>query len=356
MKVSSKRMFASFAIATLAFSLGTDLAYARGGGGGGGGGGGRGGFSSPSISRSSPSSSSGFFKSSPAPAPAPSPSRVTVAPAPVSVPSPSKAVVPPAPPPKTPSVAVSPAPSQAPAFRTGDGSKSLSAPVERRTFDASGAQALKDQTSREKYLAAQPKPDTSSPPKEQTAAQSKPSANDPVYTYKRDEHVADLRRQLSRERWLNRQAREEQYYSRYAGRPPIFAQQSYNDAFGNPFFWMWLMDQGKHTSDQWIYKHQSEIDPTRMAELRQRDQDLDNRLRALESGGVQKDTKFAPPEMKGNEDLMYGKDVVYAAAKAQHSHSNLWLYLGALLLLGACAYYFIFVFRGWGKSRLQHGE
>lgn len=302
----------AFAVALSSAALVVDDSFARGGGGGGGGS--RGGGFSSSHSSSSPShssspssspsrsssgsSSGGFFKSTPAPAP------IYHAPAPA---------------PKQ-----TPAPSANPGFKTG----TPKATEQPRTFDQRGKEGLKKEESRQAYEKAHP---------------STPAAPVATPSQTRERSVADLRKDLSREKWENRQLRRDQQYGRYYNQPRVFTQ-TYNDPFGNIFFWMWLMEQNSHSRDQWLYHHQSEVDPARFAALKEKDADLDRRLKALEKDGVKKDSSYTPEEFKGNKDLMYGDDVVTQAAKEEHSSSNLWLWLGVLLLLGA-GVYLVFVKR-----------
>lgn len=308
------KVFTAFAALAL-LSLGLDDSFARGGGGGGHGGGFSSGgrsFSSSSSSgfrSSSPSSSSSFFKSSPSPAPA-MPKYVAPAPQP----------------------RIASAESVKPGFRTAEPTP---APM-KKTFDSAGAKANHEAASRESFKVAQA-PATQSPP-----ARS--------YEYKRDTYVQNLRTDLAGEKWKNRQLRQDQAFGGYYNRPsaPIFVQPAYHDPFGNMFFWMWLMDRPSHDRDAWLYHHQGDMDPARLAELKSKDADLDRRLKALEQSGTKADSAYVPPELKGNKDLMYGDDVVKDAAKAENSMSWLWFVLGGLLALGAFVY--LVFFKRWNTG------
>lgn len=312
MKARSKfSMLFAFA-AVIGLAVGDiDDSFARGGGFSGGG-------RSFSSGGSRSFSSGGGFKSSPSHAPSVSRHSAPASPTPKSV-APTRS---------------EPA---KPGFKTT--SPATPAPMA-KTFDASGAKANREESSRRNYQAAHPATQTSA---------SRP------YEYKRDHHVQSLRSELAGEKWKNRQLRQDQVYGSYYNRPaaPIFAQPSYHDPFGNMFFWMWLMDRPSHDRDKWVYNHQGDMDPARLAELKSKDADLERRLKALEKDGVKRDSSYTPPELKGNKDLMYGDDVVKEAAKAEHSMSGLWLALGGLLALAALVY--LFFFKRWNTG-VKHAK
>lgn len=302
MKLSSRKSTVFIALAAIALALNLGDSFARGGGGGGGHGFSGGGRSVSAFRSASPASSSGFFKSSPSRSVAPAPS----------VPKP---------------VAVAPSQPVKPGFKTMQ--PAAPAPMA-KTFDAAGAKANHEASSRQAFKAAQPPVQT---------AVAKP------YEYKRDAYVQNLRSELAGAKWQNRQLRQDQAFGGYYNRPsaPIFAQPAYHDPFGNMFFWMWLMDR-PHERDTWLYHHQSEVDPARLAEMKAKDADLDRRLKALETSGVKRDSAYTPTELSGNRDLMYSDDVVKDAAKAEHSMSALWIVLGGVLFLAALSY-LVFVHR-----------
>lgn len=89
--------------------------------------------------------------------------------------------------------------------------------------------------------------------------------------------------------------------------------QHYSDPFG-PFFYMWLF-QNASSNDraQWAYNHRSEISDDRWRDMVTKDAQLEARVKQLEAEKAPRDPKYVPPEMKGNEDLMYSEEFVKAA-------------------------------------------
>ena len=203
-------------------------------------------------------------------------------------------------------------------------------PAQPKTFDQRGTNALQKKESRQAYEKAHP--------------MARP------YEYNRDQQARGLRKEVAGDKWKSRPARHDQKYRRYQNQPPVFVQ-TYNDPFGNMFFWMWLMEQNNHSRDQFLYHRQNDIDPARLAAFKEKDADLDRRLKALEQSGVKRDLTYAPEEFKNDKDLMYGDDVVTQVAKEEHSSSKIWLWLGVLLILGA-GVYLVFIKR-WKPRRAR---
>jgi hypothetical protein len=133
-----------------------------------------------------------------------------------------------------------------------------------------------------------------------TPPQGKPQPIDP-----RDRHIDDLRRELDRERWANREIRQRRYFEPYYSRPVVI----YQDPFHN-FFWWWLLSQSLDTRASWAYHHRRDIDDARYREMLRRDIQLEERLRQLEAKGVQRDPSYTPPGLE--RDLMYSDEYVDA--------------------------------------------
>lgn len=293
---------------------------AKGGGGFSGGGGSRGGgfssSSSSSRSYSSPSSSSSRSYSSPSSSSSSSPSRSYSAPsAPTSssrysspsVPSASSRVTAPEPPKSS--------------VVTPGGSRGSSG------YDAGTASAKAGEQSRKSFEASQPKTATASAPD------------------RKDRQIQSLKTALRDKNYENRELRNRETFGRYSG---YSAPCCYHDPFGNVFFWMWLMDRPTHDRDRWVYSHRDEMDPVRYEELRQKDKDLDRRMKALEAQGVAKDPTYTLEGL--SHDQMYSDDHIAKVAneiKAE-DHKSSWASFGLWFLVIGLVFgvgYLVFVKR-----------
>lgn len=184
--------------------------------------------------------------------------------------------------------------------------------------------------------------------KEQQSRRAFEEANKPRVTKTpKNEHydrtVRDLKRDLNYERWQNRESRKDRYYGTYYSRPSPFSQTYYNDPFGNVWFWLWLMDRPRER-DTWIYHHRDQIDPARMAELRQKDADLDRRLYELENQGVKRDSSYVPVDLQNDKDLVYDDSVAKQAYEEANKSSFPWMWIG-LAILGIFAVVAVFKWR-----------
>ena len=119
---------------------------------------------------------------------------------------------------------------------------------------------------------------------------------------------------------------------RYFARPAY----AYSDPFGNPLFWMWLMDQNQEVRDLWIYHHQDQLDSHRFAELTNKDPNLKSRLQGLEIQAIQQDSGYSPPGL--DRDLQYSDEIVAPSPSVIEPPASEWLSItdvavSALLLL-----------------------
>lgn len=327
--------FARFIVATITSIALTasfvDIADARGFSGGGS----RGfsapspsrGFSaSPSPSRSNAPSSGGWFKPA---APAPQP---TFKPSPT-----------PAPQPTAPSPSFKPQPQNGYANST---TKAMQQQESKQAFEASKQRQQQAQAAQAQPLQqTQARQQTAQATAANTAGASAQSS--PRYD-SRDEHIRDLRRQLSSERYNSRQWREEAQFQAYHNRPSYFSRPMFGDTFNSPFFWLWLMDRPQHDRDRWIYDHQSQLDSARLAEMRAKDAELDSRLHALEQASTPRVATSVPPGLEQNPDLMYGNDAAKKVYEDEHSTS--WGWIVFFLLVGGTAVYFVFFYRGFNRK------
>lgn len=202
---------------------------------------------------------------------------------------------------------------------------------------------------------------------ESRSVYTKGAAPQPTYTDPRgtvrpidpqDRRVEQLRRELDRERWANRELRRRQFYGGYYTQPgPVVV---YNDPYSS-FFWWWLLAQSLDVQARWAYHHRHSMDEARYHELRSRNTQLEERIRQLEAKGVARDPTYRPEGMP-EPDLMYTDEYVTAAYNpqpppAQHTprpargSSAAWVLFKVCLVLAALwfAIWFIF-FKRWGGT------
>jgi len=131
----------------------------------------------------------------------------------------------------------------------------------------------------------------------------------------RDAHVDHLRRQLSWERWQNREMRRQHFYGAFWGtylhRPVIF----YNDPFDNYFIW-WAY--GRPWWTFYVYNHWLEFAPERRVEIIRQDPSIERRLAALEAQnrGI-RNADYVPSDIANDRDMQYNKDYVEAVYNPQ---------------------------------------
>jgi len=101
-----------------------------------------------------------------------------------------------------------------------------------------------------------------------------------------------------------RETKRRSFYSDYQSRPAPAQTVVYQDNF-SPFFWMWMMDRSADDRAKWAYNHKNDMDPTRLAELKAKDAELDAKLKALEAQGAAADPNYKPEGL--DDDLVYDK-------------------------------------------------
>lgn len=196
-----------------------------------------------------------------------------------------------------------------------------SVPKPKTDFDSAAQQAQQKQDSKRVFDAAK----AEKAPKQEYAPRSY-----------QDQRVKDLKKELSYAKMENRNLRQQQTFGSYYGRS---APCCYNDSF-NIWFWLWLMDRPHHERDAWVYHHRDQIDPARYAELKRDDKDLENRLKALEEKGIQKDPTHTPSGI--DKDLMYSDEKVVAVYKEANTSKFPWGWLGLGLFLASLIYLVFF--------------
>ena len=103
--------------------------------------------------------------------------------------------------------------------------------------------------------------------------------------------------------------RSRQVYGSYYN-PSTTVVHHYNDGLSN-VFWYWMLAQSLDDRATWAYHHRDQIDDSRYREMVAKDAALEAKIKELENKNVQKDATYVPPVLKGNEDTIFDKNVVY---------------------------------------------
>jgi hypothetical protein len=158
----------------------------------------------------------------------------------------------------------------------------------------------------------------------------------------KDQKIEQLRRDLDREKYANRQLRQDNLYAHYAGRPPMV----YNDPYG-PLFMYVLLDRSLDERAMWAYHHRESMDDARYQELLRRDAQLSAKIKELEAKGVQRDPTYTLPGV--DPDLQYDDEYVEAAYNGEKEQTDYawlgWLCLGVVVFVGVVfvVYFLVFV-------------
>ncbi len=136
-----------------------------------------------------------------------------------------------------------------------------------------------------------------------------------------DPRVGQLRRELDRQKWVNRDLREQtrygNYYTNYSTLWPVGVV--YHDSFSN-YFWLWLLAQNLDTRASWAYNHYDAMDQSRYREMLARDANLEARIRQLETEKAQRNPTYVPSGI--DADLMYNDEYVDAVYNPTSSSST----------------------------------
>ncbi len=124
-----------------------------------------------------------------------------------------------------------------------------------------------------------------------------------------DKRVEEIRRDTDAGRWAMRQQRRSAVFP--SPPAPIVI---YHDPYSN-WFWWWLLMRDRDTRAWWAYHHQSDMDAARYRDLLAKDQQLEARVRELESKKVPRDSTYVPSGL--DPDLMYDDGFVEAAIDPQ---------------------------------------
>ena len=93
--------------------------------------------------------------------------------------------------------------------------------------------------------------------------------------------------------------------SAYRSRPAVGFRDGYD-----LLFWYWLLDQSRPVQAQWIYHHQNQADPARIAELEKKDAALAAEVAALKAQAAPVDPSYTPPGLPAEE--MYAQPAAAA--------------------------------------------
>ena len=161
----------------------------------------------------------------------------------------------------------------------------------------------------------------------------------------KDKKIDHLRTQLSHERWVNRDLRQQQFYGVYYSRPLVV----YHDPYPS-FFWWWLLDRSLDERAMWAYHHRYDMDNARYRDMLAKDAQLEARIRQLESQNITRNTAYVPNGM--DNDLMYSNeyvDAVYNPAPTVHMETSgsVWFVLKFIFWIGVIvlAIYLVFFYR-----------
>lgn len=122
------------------------------------------------------------------------------------------------------------------------------------------------------------------------------------------ERAQNFGRTLTRDKVNSWSGRNRTVYHVYYNRSyPTYYGGGFGDPFGNPYFWMWLMDRPNYQA-QWIYHHQAELDQRRLAALYAQNANLQAQVLALQRQGIAPNPNYAPPGL--DPDLQYSQDYV----------------------------------------------
>jgi hypothetical protein len=227
----------------------------------------------------------------------------------------------------------------------GSGSSTGSAGTKPKgTFDVPGGTAAQRAESKKSYERGK------SP-----ATEYKTAKGDTIKIDPKDRKIAQLRNDLSEEKWRNRELRQQHFYSSYYSRPVVV----YHDPYPS-FFWWWMLDRSIEQQALWAYHHRASMDPVRYNDLLAKNAELSARVKALETQKVVPDPSFKPAGME-DRDMMYDDNYVNAVVNPQQRPAppyqgpavgKVMLYvLGAILglLLIWFIVWLIFV-KKWGSS------
>jgi hypothetical protein len=199
----------------------------------------------------------------------------------------------------------------------GSGDKSSSNSRPRANYDNKAGQAQQKAESAKRFKAG------TEPAATYTDSKGKTQRIDP-----KDAKIKELRKDLSWERYQNREYRQRDFYNNvYFSRPVVI----YHDPYSS-IFWWWLLDRSIEQQALWAYHHRYSMDQARYNDLLAKNAELAGRVRALEQQGVVRNTAYQPAGMK-ESDLMYNDEYVKAVYNPQPEPHSFGYVLKVLLTI-----------------------
>jgi hypothetical protein len=206
-------------------------------------------------------------------------------------------------------------------------------PATKTSFDSLGSKEQMKVESRQSYNKGQ-----------STKTEYKTSSGSTAKIDPKDKKIDQLRNQLDREKWVNRDLRQQQFYGTYYSRPLVV----YNDPYPS-FFWWWLLDRSLDERAMWAYHHRHDMDQARYQALLAKDSQLEAKIKMLEAQKIERNTAYVPNGM--DNDLMYSNeyvDAVYNPEQGEDSGVGLKVLLWIFVILFIIALvYFAFFYRGF---------
>ncbi len=194
------------------------------------------------------------------------------------------------------------------------------------SFDNAAAQAQKAQDQQatmkkaetERLAAAQAKRESDAAIARAQASSrgAAPSAGQSVTDTERIRRLEESNRALraNNERYERRaraDAREAALRARY--RDSYRFRSPYADIFAGAAIWSVWSSLSTHEQARWMYNHQYQMDSSRYQELLFSNAELRREVQSLERQQLTRDSSYVPPQLAGNEDLMYAQNATQIA-------------------------------------------
>lgn len=122
--------------------------------------------------------------------------------------------------------------------------------------------------------------------------------------------LRDSNRYLRRDR---ADAREAALRAQYHYGSPYAFRSSYSDIFVGSMIWSMWSNWNARQQAEWMYHHQSQMDQMRYQELLNSNAQLRSEVQNLERQSIARNSAYVPPQLAGNEDLMYAQNATQIA-------------------------------------------
>lgn len=166
----------------------------------------------------------------------------------------------------------------------------------------------------------------------------------------RDKKIAQLRNDLSEEKWRNRELQQQQLFGAYYSRPVVV----YHDTYSH-LFWYWMLDRSIEQQALWAYHHRASMDQARYNDMLSRNAELAARVRALEASKTPVNETYQPEGMEQHQmytdnyvKAVYNPAPVPPPAANSGAALTVLLYIVAIGLLIWLFVYLVFM-KKWGQ-------